>query len=318
MQPAILTTRILLASLLVWGSATVVDECRATPQDRLTIDDKSEYFAEDENVLEDCSCEEPATIFQWSGCCESDDEGEEEDTIVTDRPDFTEASTTVGRGRVQFELGYTFTEDNDRVTRSSSHSYPELLIRIGLCAWFELRIANNVAGETLGAGGLSDSNSGLEDMYLGCKIALTPQCGWLPEMVLMPQMTVPTGHDDFTDDEVLPGLNWLYGWDVTEHISCGGSTQGNRARDDAGHFYTEFAQSFTIGYGLTDRLGAYTEWYALFPDSAAAPDTKPQHYFDGGFTYLVTNDLQLDIRGGVGLNDAADDYFVGSGLAVRF
>jgi hypothetical protein len=138
------------------------------------------------------------------------------------------------------------------------------------------------------------------------------------EMALMPQMNIPTGHDDFSADQVLPGLNWLYGWDITDHISAGGSTQGNRVVDDTGHAYTEYAQSFTIGYGLTDRLGAYTEWFAFFPHSAINPDVKPQHYFDGGFTYLLTNDLQLDIRGGIGLNDAADDYFVGSGLSVRF
>ena len=318
MKLAPVLRQLLILALVALGEGIVFDERRASAQDRVT-DDESEYFRDDDSAATECECDEPATLFEWSGCCEEEDDGDEPDTIETDRPDFTEASTTVGRGRVQFEMGYTFTEDNDGVTRTSNHSYPELLIRIGLFReWFELRIANNMAGETLATGGISDSDGGMEDMYLGCKIALSPQCGWLPEMALMLQMTVPTGADDFTDDEVLPGLNWLYGWDVTEHISCGGSTQGNRARDDGGHFYTEFAQSMTIGYGLTDRLGAYTEWSAFFPHSALAPDTKPQHYFDGGFTYLVTDNFQLDIRGGVGLNDAADDYFVGSGLSVRF
>jgi hypothetical protein len=67
---------------------------------------------------------------------------------------------------------------------------------------------------------------------------------------------------------------------------------------------------------LTDCLGAYTEWFGLFPHSA---DTaKPEHFFNGGFAYLINNDVQWDIRGGVGLNDAAADYFVGTGLTIRF
>ena len=37
----------------------------------------------------------------------------------------------------------------------------------------------------------------------------------------------------------------------------------------------------------------------------------------GPVTFSVTNDLQLDLRAGVGLNEAADDYFVGSGFAIR-
>jgi hypothetical protein len=41
-------------------------------------------------------------------------------------------------------------------------------------------------------------------------------------------------------------------------------------------------------------------------------------HWPGGFTFLVSDNIQWDIRGGVGLNDEADDYFVGTGLSVRF
>ena len=34
--------------------------------------------------------------------------------------------------------------------------------------------------------------------------------------------------------------------------------------------------------------------------------------------YLCTDDIQFDIRAGKGLNHAAEDYFVGAGLSVRF
>jgi hypothetical protein len=79
-------------------------------------------------------------------------------------------------------------------------------------------------------------------------------------------------------------------------------------------FY-EVAQSWTVALSLTDRVGAYTEWYAFFPTGA---DTqKPEHYFNGGFTYLLADDFQIDVRAGVGLNQAADDYFVGVGGVVR-
>ena len=76
------------------------------------------------------------------------------------------------------------------------------------------------------------------------------------------------------------------------------------------------AQSWTVAYSLCDDLGAYTEWFALFP--AGADTVKPQHFFNGGFTYLINNNVQFDIRAGVGLNSAADDYFVGTGLSIRF
>jgi hypothetical protein len=262
------------------------------------------------------------TLFQWSYGTSFSGGPDLDEPIVTDRPDFTEASVTVGRGVVQLETGYTYSYDDEGDESLKSHSIGEPLLRMGVFAdWLELRIAWNYAKEETTSGGPLGATrqdlSGAEDLYLGVKFALTPQEGILPEMALVPQMTVPTGGGDFTADEVLPGVNWLYGWDVTEVISFAGSTQANRAIDEGtGRSYTEFAQSFTVGYSLADRLGMYTEWFAFFPHSA---DTaRVEHYFNGGFTYLFSDDVQFDIRGGKGLNEASDDWFAGTGLSIRF
>lgn len=259
-------------------------------------------------------CEPRGTLFQWSYGTSFTGGPDRDEPLVTDRPDFTEASSTVGLGVVQVESGYTYTFDDDGTTSTKSHSYPEALFRIGaLAEWLELRVACNYAGIDDGL----VTNDGAEDLYLGFKIGLTPQEGVLPEMALIPQMTVPTGADAFSSDEALPGLNWLYGWDVNDCISTAGSTQFNRTIDDgSGAAYTEWAQSWTIGYSLADRLGAYTEWFAFLPHSADTAHSE--HYFDGGFTVLISNDIQWDIRAGVGLNSNADDFFAGTGLSVRF
>ncbi len=65
---------------------------------------------------------------------------------------------------------------------------------------------------------------GADDIFLGFKIGLTAQVGWRPEMSLMSQMTVPSGSRNTTSGETLPGLNGLYGWDLSERISTGGRT----------------------------------------------------------------------------------------------
>ena len=259
------------------------------------------------------------TLFQWSygTSFEGGPPGRDE-PLASDRPDFTEASTTVGRGVAQVELGYTFTENNDGGVRTRSHSAPEMLWRIGMFAdWFEFRIAFNAPTSRIGAAHQPGvSIGGSDDLYLGLKLGLTPQEGFLPEMALMPQMTVPTGHSDLTAGMVLPGLNWLYAWDVTDRWSVGGSTQINKSVDDAGLAHAEMAQSLTSAISLTERLGIYTEWFVLAPSGAR--DVHTQHYLDGGFTFSVSYDLQLDVRAGIGLSDASDDYFVGTGLVRRF
>jgi hypothetical protein len=275
--------------------------------------------AEEDRSYGPCACRPRGTLFQWSygTSFETPSPGWDE-PLASDRPDFTEASSTVGRGKRQLEMGYTFIRDREDGDTVNAHSFPETLLRVGAVAeWLELRVAYNHGVENATFAGIPSDISGGEDLYLGVKFGLTPQEGILPEMALVPQMTVPTGHDGFTANEVLPGVNWLYGWDINDFLSTAGSTQFNRTVDSVtGEPYTEFAQSWTIGYTLGEHLGGYTEFFFIVPSGA---DTDHhQGYFNGGFIFPVTNDLQFDVRAGVGLNRAADDLFVGSGAVIRF
>lgn len=294
--------RLLLILGVVANSSTFAQDLLDPP-----VDDVGRVFPASD-------CQPRGTLFQWSYSDGPSGGPNLDEPLVTDRPDFTEASVTVGKGVLQVETGYTYSFDREGPDQTIGHSFPEALFRYGVFDdWLELRLATNFAGESFN----SNSIVAMEDIYLGAKLGLTPQKGWLPEMALVPQMTVPTGHKAFTNDKVLPGVNWLYGWDINDFLATGGSTQFNSSIDGGtGKTYTEWAQSWTVNYLLHDRVGAYTEWFAFFPHGA---DTAlPQYYFDGGVTFLVNNDTQLDVRGGKGLNEAADDYFVGVGLSIRF
>jgi len=254
------------------------------------------------------------TLLQWSYGTSFQGGPNLDEPLVTDRPDFTEASSTVGRRVLQIEFGYTYSFDDNGTQKTIGHSCPETLFRYGIFAeWLEARVGWNFAHQSVQVAEFS----GAEDLYLGFKIGLTPQEGILPEMALILQSMVPTGARAFTADRLLPGLNWLYSWEINDCFSTAGSTQFNSNLDEATQdVYTEWAQSWTIVRSLSDRVGLYTEWFGLFPHGADTAEV--QHYFNGGFTLLLNDDIQWDIRAGAGLNDAADDYFLGTGLSIRF
>ncbi|MGE0769250.1 MAG: transporter [Hyphomicrobiaceae bacterium] len=276
-------------------------------------------------------CCDPDSLFErraiftwpstWGGTdedLEAEQEPEEEGPLDLDRPDFTEASTTVGRGRKVLEFGYTYSLNRNGDPELSAHSFPELLLRVGMFAdWFEIRVGQNFGSQQTTDVFGSFSDNGAEDLYLGSKLQLTEQKGWLPEMVLIPQMTVPSGGSSFTGNETLAGVNWIYGWAVTEWLSLGGSSQMNQSIDSDGERYWEIAQSFVADFPLTEKLGSYVEWFAFFPHGASAA-TFPQYYGDAGLAYLVNNNFQLDIRVGLGLNNHADDFFTGTGGGFRW
>jgi len=281
-------------------------------------DEAAESDEEEKINYGPCPCVPRKTLLQWSYGTSFSGGPNLDDPLVSDRPDFTEASSTVGRGVRQLEFGYTYEFNRTAAGPEHAHSAPEALLRWGvLYDWLELRAAWNYAESVTSAGGVRNSARGAEDLYLGTKIGLTPQEGIWPESAVILQTFVPTGSAAFQTKSVLPGVNWLYGWDLTENISTAGSTQFNRVLDDiTNEPFVEVAQSWTVGYGLTEKLGAYTEFFGLFP---AGSDTQgPEYYFDGGLQYFFTNDLAWDIRAGVGLNDRAQDYFIGTGAVVRF
>jgi hypothetical protein len=275
-------------------------------------------FAAIAECRESSAANGPGTLMQWGYGPEVRGGPDLSEPIVTDRPDFTESSVTVGMGVVQLESGYTFTYNDDDQDVTKEHSYPESLFRIGMFAdWFELRLGWNYgnSAETVFGAGATDLE-GADDLYVGAKLALTPQSGCLPETGIILQGTVPSGSSAFTAGEVLVGVNYLYGWDVNDFFSVGGGTQANRALDDNGEdFYVEFAQSITTGYSWTDEWSSYAEWYMFAP--AGAETAQNQQYFNTGVTYLITDDIQWDLRAGVGLNEAADDFFAGSGISIR-
>lgn len=101
--------------------------------------------------------------------------------------------------------------------------------------------------------------------HFRCRI-LTGQEAYLAEMGKLFQMEVPTGHRGVAEGEPFPrvSLDPRMGHDRLDFGQR--ITQGNRDLDSiAGGPYLELSQSWSIGYGLTEPLGVYTEWYVLAP-----------------------------------------------------
>ena len=197
---------------------------------------------------------------------------------------------------------------------------PEALFRVGVLAdWFELRLALHLPrGDDQ-----RDGRRPLDDQR---------------QRRLVPRHEVradrPGGHPardgaraadaraerrraSITAGETLPGVNWLYGWDVTEFISTGGPTQANRRLDDeTGEPYVEFSQSWTINYSLADRLGALHGVVLLRPGRRRH---EPQRELLRRRVHISRRPTTCSSTSaaGVGLNDAAADMFAGVGLSIR-
>lgn len=247
-----------------------------------------------------------------------------DDNLITDRPDFTESTEAIPIGRFQLEMGYTFTYDREDDVRVRDHTAPELLLRMGVVENFELRFGwagysytetrdtvRNDAGRRV-----SDEvwEQGANDFELGFKLKIAEQDGLLPNLAVLGGMTFPTGSSNISPGDVEPLLGLLWAYDLSDDVALAGQFIVGTPVED-GRRYVQSAASLSLGVSLTERLGTYVEYYGIYHNTR---ESDCAHTVNGGFTYLITNNLQVDIRAGFGLNEEADDFLAGAGLSWRF
>lgn len=239
--------------------------------------------------------------------------------LVTDRPDQTESSVTVPSDRWQLETGWTFTHDEEEGVEVETHEVLGTLLRVGISERWELRFGwSGWAHEEVQIGRVHRESEGAGDAELGAKVYLREERGATPEIALLFGTSVPLGDDDLTSDEFDPSFRFSLSHALNERLSLGynlGVEWATGGGSDDTSTLSRGIYTVALGIGVNDRSAAFIE---LFGDFALSDHGSPSHSIDGGFTFLLTETLQLDVAGGVGLSEAAADWFVGAGVTFRF
>jgi len=243
--------------------------------------------------------------------------GDEEGHIETDRDSFTPSTKTAGKGRVIFEAAYSFLENR---TTDSTHSFPEIITRIGISERTELRLGWNYeiggGGSVSGgdAGGLLEGpGSGEESQMLyGIKTLLTEQSGWIPESACILQGTTPTSGPETASDFQ---LGYVFGWEVMELLTLDSSLRYVATQEEGDHF-NQWAPSVVVKVPVAERWNVHGEYFGVFTDNRAE-NVAPQ-YFSPGVHYLITPDFEIGVRVGWGLNEDAANSFTNVGFGLRF
>lgn len=234
--------------------------------------------------------------------------------MVTDRPDQANSPVTVLPKMLQVETGILYTEEYEGDERSRTLAVPQTLIRTGLSDRIELRLTfEGYISEYV------EDNDGLGDSSIGFKINLLKESGICPETGFQARLTLPTGENALSSERADPAFQFLFSNTVTERISIGYNLGmiWNTGEDESGGGHdtlSSFQYAVSVGFGITDRLGAFAESFGHIPMSAKG---HPAHSFDTGFTYKVRNTIQIDTSYGIGISDDADDWFANGGISFR-
>jgi hypothetical protein len=248
---------------------------------------------------------------------------QEEPELVTDRPDQTESTAIVPAGRVQIELGASLAgdeigEDAHEIENHASQ-LGATLVRVGLNRRFELRLGwEGWLDEEVTSGSLREREDGAGDAVIGAKLGLRQGEGLSPAIALLVHSSVPIGDAAFTTDRYDSSFRLAVSHDLEGGIGLGYNVGVETESSDAeGSGHSTLATAiYTLSAGIPagERLGFFVE---VFGEIGLSADGPPANSLDTGATYLLRPNLQLDAAVGVGISEAAGDWFAGIGVSAR-
>jgi hypothetical protein len=227
----------------------------------------------------------------------------QDDKIKTDRPSETQLSETVGKKTFQVESGLRYEKKGEE---EYTFEHPQVAIRYGLLPKLEFRAEITPQTEKE----MGEKATGLKPVELGLKLGLWDEKGALPQAALQTQVGMADlASDEFKTTHYYPRVRLLLQNNLTDKLQLGYNigAEWNGESTTADWIYT-LSPQLEVG----DKVEVFIEEFARIRKGHT-----PEHYFDGGLACYVNNNVKWDLWGGLGLNHAASDYFVSTGISFR-
>ena len=229
------------------------------------------------------------------------------DTIATDRPGYSGSASTVAPGRVNVEMGYQYSWSKNAFDLPTQTA-PFLSLRAGVTEAMELGVIWD--GWSLTKKANAPEEQSHADPSLGGKYKLYE--GEKSHLTLRGFLTLPIGREGDFFSEIDPLLGVLWDYRLSDAVKLYGMEQMLSYRE-GGERITEAQLSLASSISISEKFGSFLELYSYLPFEDTIDRTI---VFDGGFTYLLNDDVQFDVSAGVGLNSNRQNY-MGVGLSFR-
>jgi len=223
--------------------------------------------------------------------------------LSADRPDATESPITVDAGHLQLEMSFL---DYTRDAGLETYVAGAMNLKLGLLENTDLQMVFDL--HTWG-----DEGEGFSDVTLRLKQNIWGNDGGKTALALMPFVKIPTG-TELSNGAAEGGVILPFSIDLADGIGLGLMAEVDWVYDEAtGDYATDFVHTAVLGLDLTENLGLYTEYLGITHELGAY-----ESYFSMGLTRAVGENVLWDVGALAGLNRAAADFEVFTGMTVRF
>lgn len=213
--------------------------------------------------------------------------------IQLDRPDQTECPFITPTGYLQLENGFTIQNFRDR----TEFFYPQNLTKFGVNSNLELRLITDISQQRYH----DVQSSRFSNPQVGFKTRLFQEKGLIPQTSFIGHVTL--------QDTILPKFRFT----SSHTISKRSSLSYNWGIEWQQSHNWQFIWTLAYGHSITNQLSAYFEFYG-FSNRNNLPDLR----YDGGFTYLIGNDLMLDLSASRRITSSEFLNYYSLGVSWRF
>lgn len=231
-------------------------------------------------------------------------------SIITDRPDQTEAPALTPHKWVQIEVGTQTESDkvgNNEVTNSL---YPTILWKYGASKRFEFRLITQYGNVSSKMNGFTSKQEGFSPILVGSKIAICEENKFIPQISFISHLELPwIGNEAFRPVNIIPSYRFVFSHTLTEKLNL--SYNLGMEWEDGTSVSTSI-YTVSLAAALFENVGFFAESYGFLRENS-----MPDHRIDAGFTYLINDNNQLDISAGLGLSEISPNYFISCGYSFR-
>ncbi|OKL40570.1 hypothetical protein A3841_18360 [Pontibacter flavimaris] len=210
------------------------------------------------------------------------------------------------KGSLQVEAGYFLQRAKEEGVRVTTHAYPTALLRVGLLDWLELRVLGALRDSVV-ENDPRHTSRGFSPLNVGLKFKLWEGQGWWPEAAIIGRAALPVGSRAYRPDNPEPEIRLALSNELSDKVELAYNLTHSWVEGDPRKGYT-----LALSGDVAEKLTFYGEVFG-----SKQKGEKAEHQADIGILYLLLSNLQLDFSAGMGLNKAAPDFFLTSGVSLR-
>jgi hypothetical protein len=233
------------------------------------------------------------------------------EVIRADRPGQALTANTVGQGIFQLQTGFNYFGSKDG-TNKSTGVLSNTVVRYGISEQLEVNAQFEYKSERIDS--TVKNPKGVSAADIGIRYNIFAGKGHQPNIGFQFVTRLPVLGNDYKINDVAPRMFIIANQPLSDIVSInavwGITWNGNNS-------VPRYNYVLNLSLSPSARLGLFAELYGGREAGVLAT------FVDGGISWLLTNDLQLGLHGGLGQggglgsSQGVDNFFVSTGVSWR-